>query len=177
MSRATKLTLRTASGSEAPSAEPTSFAVFKELVFDHIPLPAWFVSANGREVVANHCWHEKMAILAAKTPEGWLSWLHPEDKVVVSAAWAGALQHRLPFHHQVRLALADGSFSWHIVYAYYLESFDCWLVKFFDIDEMQMAKVRANDDLRHSKSMLDASIDCIKVINPDGNLVDMNFSG
>lgn len=177
MSRATKLTLRTASGSEAPSAEPTSFAVFKELVFDHIPLPAWFVSANGREVVANHFWHEKMAILAAKTPEGWLSWLHPEDKVVVSAAWAGALQHRLPFHHQVRLALADGSFSWHIVYAYYLESFDCWLVKFFDIDEMQMAKVRANDDLRHSKSMLDASIDCIKVINPDGNLVDMNFSG
>ena len=177
MSRATKLTLRTASGSDRPSTEPTSFAVFKELVFDHIPLPAWFVSANGSEVVANHCWHEKMAKPAAKVPQEWLSWLHPEDKVIASAAWAGALQHRSPFHHQVRLALADGRFIWHIVYAFYLESFDCWLVKFFDIDEMQMAKVRANDDLRHSKSMLDASIDCIKVINPEGNLVDMNFSG
>lgn len=177
MSRAKKLIHLTSPESVAGEAETGSFTVFKHLVFDHILLPAWMVSADGLEEMANASWHEKMAALNASTPQNWLSWLHPEDKVVASATWAGALQHCLPFHHQVRLAVAEGHYSWHIVYAYFLESFDCWLIKFFDIDEMKMAKVRANDDLRHSKSMLDASIDCIKVINPDGNLVDMNFSG
>ncbi len=177
MSRATKYSLQAAEGAPAESTEYGSFAAFKTLVFDHIPLPAWFVSANGKEVVANQAWQQKMAELPEERQDHWLQWIHPEDKVAISASWAGVLHHPQQFYHQARVAVAGGGYHWHIVYAYFLQSLDCWLVKFFDIDDVQTAKTRANDDLRHSRSMLDASIDCIKVINPEGHLVDMNFSG
>lgn len=97
MSKSTTLSRQSATESEADTMTPQAFTVFKERFFDHIPLPAWCISTDGRQVIANQCWCETMAELPVTGPHHWLDWVHPEDQPAISVAWAETLHNNTHF--------------------------------------------------------------------------------
>ena len=177
MSKSTTLSRQSATESEADTMTPQAFTVFKERFFDHIPLPAWCISTDGRQVIANQCWCETMAELPVTGPHHWLDWVHPEDQPAISVAWAETLHNNTHFQHHIRLATGNEQYGWFIVYAYLIPSPECRMVKFFDINDVQMEKFRARDELCYSSRMFDTSIDCIKIISTGGELIDVNTYG
>nr|WP_256437049.1 bifunctional diguanylate cyclase/phosphodiesterase [Tatumella sp. JGM118] len=159
------------------SASAEAFQIFKEVFFDSLPLPAWCISGCGQEVAANQHWHQTMSVTPS-TPESlWVHWLHPEDQARVHEAWGQSSAHYQVFHQRVRLVVAAGHYCWFIAYGYFIRARNLWLIKFIDIDELQESRENITQHLRMYKSMLDASIDCIKLINLQGELIDMNLSG
>ena len=159
------------------SVSPESLEVFKEVFFESLPLPAWYISGCGKEVAANQHWHETMSVARATPVSHWMHWLHPEDKAPVDEAWGRSSALHEVFHQRVRLRVAAGEYCWFIAYGYFIPARNFWLIKFIDINELQESRENITQHLRTYKRMLDASIDCIKLINLKGELLDMNLSG
>lgn len=164
------------SGDGQPVA-PDAFALFKTLFFDPMPLPVWCLSEPEQSAMANAHWLQTMALLPAELGDNWRNWLHPEDKVHTRDAWQKAILQNTLFRHNVRLAVKEGDYRWFVAYSYPVPGVGCRMVTFFETDQLQEDNVRAYANWQTSKSMLDASIDCIKLINTKGELIDMNSSG
>lgn len=161
----------------ASSASTEAFQIFKDVFFDSVPLPAWIISGCGQEVVANQHWHKTMSLPPVMSEPHWMHWLHPQDKARISAAWERSAQHSEVFRQPVRLGVAAGRYCWFIACGYFITAHNLWLITFIDINELQEAREDITQHLRTYKSMLDASIDCIKLINLQGELINMNLSG
>lgn len=162
-------------GGDAVHAD--AFVLFKTVFFDPMPLPVWCLSDQDTDAMANAYWQQTMAELPAEQSTHWMKWLHPEDSAQTRKAWLKAILHHNVFRHNVRLAVKEGDYRWFVVYSYIVADTGYRIVTFFETDQLQEDNVRAYANWQTSKSMLDASIDCIKLINTKGELVDMNSSG
>lgn len=162
---------------EMQAITPEIFDLFRSLFFDPMPLPVWCLSTHHQEAMANTFWQQTMARLPTEQSSDWMNWLHPEDYAAARNAWDQATRNNDVFRHNLRLAISDGSYRWFVAYGYTLPALTCKMVTFFDTDQLREDNARAYNNWQTSKSMLDASIDCIKLINTKGELIDMNSSG
>ncbi|CAI1913760.1 Cyclic di-GMP phosphodiesterase Gmr [Serratia proteamaculans] len=111
----------------------------------------------------------------------WLNTLHPDDYARVNTLWQQAMTAATSFVNQARLRHYSGEYRW------FLLSFAAkqvpnsaqnhWYLSCADIHQQMLEKQIIIDTLAAQKNMLDASVDCIKVINNDGSLLHMNRAG
>ena len=166
-----------ASSGGEPPVNLEGFSIFKTLFFDPMPLPGWCFFEQERSAMANAYWQQAMALLPAEQSDNWMNWLHPEDRAQTRDAWQKAILQHNVFRHNLRLAVKEGDYRWFVAYSYTVPGVGCRMVTFFEADQLQEDNVKAYANWQTSKSMLDASIDCIKLINTKGELIDMNSSG
>lgn len=145
--------------------------------FNHLPQMIVVLRRGSRAGYVNGRWADHVGQSASD--DGWNSWsrfVHPADQPLVLAAFAA---HPSSAPLECRIRRGDGGYSW------FLASVQCVefggaiydQIVFTDIDNQMAVRLRISADAAQRDHMLDASMDCIKIINLDGSLRYMNLSG
>lgn len=102
---------------EAEEAARRGEARFRELA-DAMPQIVWAADANGRVYYGNRRWHERIADEgdpAFDRREAWLRQVHPDDRALVTEAWATAVRTGGPYQAEYRfLDRPTGTYRWYL---------------------------------------------------------------
>lgn len=144
---------------------------------DALPHQVWVGNGRGDLVYANSSWQE--ATGAAQSD--WLQALHAEDAPIALRMWQQALHLGTEFDAELRLRQQPGEYRWSMFTARFRKSVTQpaghWFLTATDVHQRVLAQREMTESLGMQKSMLDASVDCIKILNLDGTLAHMNQSG
>ncbi|WP_413504058.1 putative bifunctional diguanylate cyclase/phosphodiesterase [Serratia grimesii] len=112
---------------------------------------------------------------------GWLEALHSDEYAHITMLQQQSMLSADSFVQEARLRHCSGEYRW------FLLSFGAkkdqgstlvhWYLSCADIHEKMLKKQLTAETLAAQKNMLDASVDCIKVINNDGSVLHMNKAG
>ncbi len=148
-------------------------------VFDNLPQMIIVVRRGSSAGYANACWIDRIAPFDGDY--GWQSWIdavHAADRPAIRAA-VQARRAGDPAALECRIRCVDGLDHWFlanvqpVVFAGAIYD----QIIFTEIDDQVETRIRLAAEAAQRDHMLDASIDCIKIINLDGSLRHMNMSG
>ena len=110
----------------------------------------------------------------------WMHFLHPEDLEYAQRLWNSAQKTGQRFELECRIRRFDGEYQWFLLIAQSAneqKKYRDWTVTCSNIHE-QVSQLRdTRESLKANTDMLDVSVDCIKIISPDGYVSHMNKSG
>lgn len=166
---------RTASIPIAAANEETTELMHKAM--DSLPCLVWVGGDRNLQGWGNAAWRS----FTGSDSAHWLHDVHSDHAERLTRLWDEAITTKVGFQEEVRLRARDGSFRWFLVAALFRESSGhsqaLSYLSATDVHERVMARQALIRNLGMQEKMLDASVDCIKIVNPDGTLVHMNMSG
>ena len=113
--------------------------------------------------------------------DGWLAFVHPDDLLTASSRWAEASSKAQPYTSEFRLRIPDGSYIWVISRANPEKDASGSIVRWIGTCTDVTDQINARDALRECerlyRGVLEASADCIKILDLDGRLELMNSPG
>lgn len=157
---------------------------FRELT-QNMPLVVWTSLADGRIDFVNRRWQEmtgQTLEYVRAHPQAWISALHPDDQARAGEAYRDGVRSGDGFTLEARFQrIADDSYRWHLNRAVPIRDANGKVVKFLgtctDIEEHK----RTERTLRESESLfrgvVEATPECVKIVNADGTLQFMNAAG
>ncbi|BAZ51388.1 PAS/PAC sensor hybrid histidine kinase [Nostoc sp. NIES-4103] len=102
--------------------------------------------------------------------EGWIQFLHPEDRQRVLVEWYQTVQQNLPFKSEYRFCRPDGRITWVISQAVAeiesTEEVTGYIGTITDISDRK----RAEEELQKQAFLLDLTHDTIMVLGPNGRI-------
>ena len=148
---------------------------------DLLPQMIWVMRPDGSNEYFNRAWCDYAGIQPQEARESWLHWAHPDDHLTAFTLWSQSQEADTPFTGECRLRHKSGEYRWFLIqvraqrneHGHALR----WLGSCTDIQEQRARRSALEENIKLQREMLDASIDCIKVIHPDGNLSTMNKAG
>ena len=140
---------------------------------DALPQMIWITDAQGDPLHCNLAWQRYVP--HCHNADNWMSCLHPDDELPAAKLWQQALQTGQSFQGEYRLRHYSGTWRWALLAVQPHQGH--WHVSGMDIHDRITAQQDLYRSLGMQKDMLDASVDCIKILNPDGTLAHMNKSG
>ncbi|WP_168400121.1 sensor domain-containing protein [Acinetobacter indicus] len=114
------------------------------------------------------------------TAQSWLNAIHPEDAEHLCFLWESAQKSGQSFEKECRIRDRQQRYHWFLLIArnsQQLEGCDQWMISCTNIHDSAVKYRETKDTLRAHTHMLDVSVDCIKIVKPDGSLSHMNRSG
>ena len=149
------------------------------VVLDAMPHLVWVTDAHGEEDYGNSAWQEFTG--SRSTEGGWLQWVHEEDYDSAQQLWEQSLRSGSVFQGEYRLLHHSGTYRWQLMEARFQKqaghTSGLWYLTGADIHARVLAQQELAESAHMQKNMLDVSVDCIKILNPDGTLAHMNKSG
>lgn len=148
-----------------------------------LPQPLWIVRAgDGRPEFFNAAWCAFTgATVEDGMTQGWFRWISPEDRDRLRSRWGRTYRTGTLDDLTCRLMASSGQARWHKLQGRAEHDGTGALVRWFisatDIHAETVQLHAAEQSSRLRKDMLDASVDCIKIIDPSGTLTHMNRSG
>ena len=153
--------------------------LYGEIVDD---LPGLICFGNRLGGYFNKQWRDYTGAIAGEHGAAdWLDALHPDDRERLAAQWRQAIVALSSFAGEARLRDRSGAYRW------FMLAFNArqdgmalepsWYLTATDIHPQMLQRQQNVQALSIQQDMLDASVDCIKVINHDGTLRHMNRSG
>lgn len=110
----------------------------------------------------------------------WMDFLYPEDRTLIHDIWTKAQKTGQRFEQECRIKRHDGEYQWFLLIAqstlYQKKYFD-WTITCTHIHEHFSKLHETRQLLKANTDMLDVSVDCIKIISPDGFVSHMNKAG
>ncbi|RKG45423.1 EAL domain-containing protein [Acinetobacter cumulans] len=147
---------------------------------NNIPLPLWLQTAQGPAFSNSKLCQFIDVDLNQHLPEKWLNYIHPEDFEHFIVLWQKAQQTKQNFKKECRLKHHQLGYRMCAVHIEFPQApnslFEC-SVSFIDIHDSYEKQQALSHQVSAQNKMLNASIDCIKILAPDGNLTHMNRSG
>ena len=156
-----------------------------QVLASYMPQLAWLQGSATDSACWSQVWQDWAGAeqLQAAGPD-WTCQLHPDDSLNTHALWqqARAREHAEPgFACDVRLRHHSGQYRWCRVQARSFSIIDdaqpVWLLTAVDIHDRVDHEQSLQESMLAQTRMLDVSVDCIKIIRPDGSLSHMNRSG
>jgi PAS domain S-box-containing protein len=129
--------------------------------------------------------HEQIFGLAPGTFDGryetFDSCLHPDDREALNWAINRAIKNQSAYQHEYRIVWADASVHWveGRGQAFYDQT-GCavrMMGTVIDISERKQAEADLSKSEQYLRTIIDAEPECVKVITPDGILLNMNAAG
>ena len=144
-------------------------------MLDLVPHPVAIVDGRGRVRQANH---EARAV-AGGDPRGrrLLEMVHPADRAGLIRAWTAARDDGGCIRIDARLRDGDGYRWWRLTGRRSPEDDQRWVGSAVDIQPDVAARAEADHRDALRLRMLDSTADCIKLIDVDGTLREMNRAG
>lgn len=159
-------------------SKQTSLSVF----FDHIPLPMGVFSPEGQVVYLNSAWRTLLGLnedLCHRLTAVQL--VHHLDRYLILAQFRALSGGDTGQAIECRLSDAASGVRWHRLSWQPLQSSGLeqghWLCVGTDIDELKRKQFDLQRQAAMQTDMLNISVDCIKLIAPDGTLMHMNKAG
>lgn len=140
-----------------------------------MPQIVWIANSKGEVYFYNDRVSEFAG--ARKLEDNTWSWsglLYPEDEQPTTEAWNKAIREGSVYEKAHRLQLKDGSYRWHLSRAFPQRDEEGNIIKWFgtatDVHEEKVSQERL-------QAILDATPECIKIVDDAGTLQYMNPSG
>ncbi|MGQ0656066.1 MAG: sensor histidine kinase [Betaproteobacteria bacterium] len=174
------------------SAHDDSARLYR-LIADTIPHMVWTARADGSVDYCNWRCHEYTGLDSAHLA-GW-SWqavVHPDDWQCCLATWTRCLQSGERYEIEYRLRRHDGVYRWHHGVAVPTRGVEGRVARWFgtctDIEDqfhsaqmleaMVQQRARALQDTeRRLKGIIDNEPECVKLLDGEGRLLEMNAAG
>lgn len=149
---------------------------------DILPQLVWTMYPDGTNGFFNKGWHDYIGTNPSEpVSQSWLHWVHPEDGEQIAGRWNRSLASGFPFTCECRLRHKSGEYRCFLVQIRVQhnqhQEVIWWIGSCTDIHNQQIRQTTLESDAKLQRQMLDVSIDCIKVIRPNGHLSTMNRSG
>lgn len=150
---------------------------------EHLPHMVWIAGPDGKVNFLSRRFYEQTGLREADLHhDGWVRAIHPEDREHMRQVWAGALETGEPYEVELRLQRAGGKdHRWHLAAARpaldEAGAVQRWYGSLFDIHD----RITADEALRASEAQLraihESEPECVKLVSPEGNLMQMNPAG
>lgn len=146
-------------------------------------LPQLIHLTNGSSGYFNAAWraYTSPAHHTAAHTHQWLDSLHPLDLPGVERQWRQAFCDGNTLHMECRLRHHSGDYRWFMLLGqaqpHAPNGTQQWYLTATDIHERILGEAALTENSRLQTNMLDVSVDCIKLLRPDGTLTHMNLSG
>ena len=115
------------------------------------------------------------------TDSEWMKFLHPEDAEHIYNLWTNAQKTGQEFEKECRIKNQSiGEYEWFLLLAKKMTANTAglaWMITCTNIHERAVLLRETADMLRAHTDMLDVSVDCIKIVRPNGTVSHMNRSG
>ena len=160
---------------------PDAGAVSGNLL-DMIHLPSAVLGADGAVISINASLRAYAKLSRSESTLPWARLVWPEDMPAVLLRLATAVVERRSVDIECRLLDGDGVARWFRLSIQRLVDGDAatdgrWLCIAIDIDEMKLKELELRQRASLQSEMLNVSVDCIKLLSLDGNLLHMNRAG
>ena len=110
----------------------------------------------------------------------WIKFVHPEDAEHLYNLWTNAQKNGQKFEKECRIRDQSGQYHWFLVNAQsstFNKNYYDWNITCTNIHDRAVMLRETADMLRAHTDMLDVSVDCIKIVRPNGTVSHMNRSG
>ena len=111
----------------------------------------------------------------------WMKFIHPEDAEHIYNLWMHAQKIGKKFEKECRIKNQHtGEYEWFLLLAQNIlpnTTHFNWMITCTNIHERAVLLRETSDMLRAHTDMLDVSVDCIKIVRPNGTVSHMNRSG
>ncbi|GAC1306931.1 MAG: hypothetical protein NVSMB19_19420 [Vulcanimicrobiaceae bacterium] len=151
-------------------------------VLDGLPIVAYMADPNGVITFLSRGWerftgNRKQDVLE----QGYHVVLHPDDVPDVIRNWDAARARGTAYRDEMRVRFGDGSYRWALSQADPIREHDGTIVGWFgtltDIDALRRAEGEAQSRAEFVERLLDASDDCVKILDLDATLISMSPNG
>lgn len=146
---------------------------------ESLPLTVWTANTKGaiRYASPHMC-----AYTGAQPQEllnqGWLYWVHPQDRARVSREWAHAVETKEPYWSELRMLGADGAYRWHINRAVFLPqeapTRSLWCGTAVDIQELKQLQTHSKQLADQLGATMESVGDAIYTLDKDWRFVLLN---
>ena len=146
---------------------------------DAMPQMVWMCSPDGLCFYFNQQWVDYTGLTFAESyGHGWNTPFHPDDKSAAWNGWDQAVRTGETYRIESRLRAADGQYRWFLMRGLSLRDdagqITKWLGTCTDIDELKRAQQTLSRANAYNRSLLEASLDPMVTIAPDGKVTDVN---
>ncbi len=110
----------------------------------------------------------------------WMKYLHPEDAEHMYNLWTNAQKTGQKIEKECRIRNQQGVYQWFLLLACSEENSSGgldWTISCTNVHDRAIMLRETADLLRAHTDMLDVSVDCIKIVRPNGTVSHMNRSG
>lgn len=158
-----------------------SEAYFRQLT-DTVPAIIWITRPDGRCVYLNQHWYDYTGQEAAEAEGfGWLQTIHPDHMAEAERIFIEANQARTSFTLLYRLRTSGGQYRWckDIGSPKFNREgvFEGFIGTVVDVHEEKTAEQRLRKSEGFTRTALESSPDCVKMLDIEGRLIYMNYNG
>jgi len=157
-------------------------------VLDALPIVSYLLATDGSVVFLSRAWREFTGFSTLEGMANPATLVHPDDVERVTAAWSAARERGETSRSEFRLRLADGSYRWVLTQTDAMHAADGtisgWIGTVSDLTDLRRAEeasfASAREALARShfaERLLDASDDCVKVLDLDARLLSISENG
>ncbi|HEX5182886.1 MAG TPA: EAL domain-containing protein [Allosphingosinicella sp.] len=147
-------------------------------ILDAIPHVIWSADAQGRIDYISDQWR---GLFAAReelaSPGGWIRMIHPDDVERVAAAWIRSMATGALFEQEMRFGTGDGE-RWILSRGLPKRDGDGRIVRWYgtctDVHQRVRAQQALDESERLNRSMIEASPDCVSLLDLDGTVLRAN---
>ncbi len=152
------------------------------ILADAMPQKMWTADENGNVNYFNRQWFE----YTYKTFEelkgwGWEKIIHPDDRNQNKKSWIKSINSGEDFELEHRFLHHDGSYHWHLSRGHAQKDaagkVQVWIGTHTDIDDQKIASEKIRIAEEFSRTVLQSSPDCVKVLDKEGHIFFMNTNG
>ncbi len=152
------------------------------MLTDAMPQKMWTADKNGNVNYFNQQWfdytHKKFSELKGV---GWEKIIHRDDWAHNKLTWKNSIETGNDFQLEHRFLCHDGTYRWHLSRGHAQKDENgktvVWIGTHTDIDEQKLSEEKIRIAEEFSRTILQSSPDCVKVLDKDGLIYFMNTNG
>lgn len=143
------------------------------LLADMIPQHIWTTEASGYHSYFSRRWYEYTGAEPEQTQgEGWLDWLHPDDRERTIARWQHSLRAGVPYAIEYRFRSASGNYRWFLGQAMPLRNEAGEIVRWFgtltDITERKQVEEAMRESEERFRALANSLPQLAWIADPTG---------
>lgn len=153
------------------------------MLIETFPQWVWITDAKGSTTFCNRHWYEFSGLTAEQTFNNeWQTLLHPDDRERARHIWQNALDTGKAYESEYRYKRArDGKYRWHLSKGIPLKNangkVEKWIGFGIDIHDSKTAETELADREARLSAIVNTGPECIKLLSPEGILLEMNPAG
>ena len=148
-------------------------------MLDSIPQIIWESDPDGGYTYHSPQWYAFTGIRTGADPRTvWAGCIHPDDRQSTTMLWRESIASGKPFDTEYRLLHRDGEHRWFLARAVPCRDGDgritCWYGTCTDVHERILVQQALHESETLTRGILEASPDCITLMDLDGQVLDCN---
>lgn len=165
----------------AKGDDVTRAALLSELarILDHLPQMVW-ASLPGNPALEyyNRHWQAFTGVTLSSDGSTRRDLIHPEDRADAIAKWQHSSETGEPYQAQYRIRHHSGGYRWILSrgdpHKDEAGQLICWYGTCTDVNEQVLAQKALESSEAFNRSIIQASADCIKLVDRGGSIIFMN---